>query len=580
MFWAASAVLMPVRASAEADVKVSAATEIVENPFAARLKEPRAVTVAPTTDGGPKSFHNPFSEQSTPPRMLTRVPRAAATDGWRRPAQSPSSEPRSAATAATRRQVLPAVDNWDELWPSKLRDARMARYESESLPEIVGAGSPPGPELYPPRELQQPSWLLPQSEKQPQPVKELFRLPDGADQASQSAGEIGSDIGTRQFRSPQTGTALPDAQADPFEPADRQTVVVSDDGPSINDTSTASELYNTAQQSAGSAKSLEDLAEVIEQCRHGLAGLPAGELADSLRSLAAWAHNRRGEILSDAGQSRDALTEYNQAIELDPNCWLALHNRAITSAEQGQAEAALRDLNRVVVLNPGLAAAYRNRGELLAALGRTDEAVDDYGRALAQLPGDARLYDMRGHALHRLGRYEEAIRDFDQSIGLDSRNAEAYVHRGNVFAEQGDYSRALDDLERALLLDKRNCDAYRSVAWLMATCPDPQFLDAEQALAAAKVAAKLSPPNDPFVLDALAAAHATAGEFERAIRYQQEAIAVAPESFVPQFSARLDLYRLQKPFRNNAIAAARSKRNIRQASLETAVAYPTTQQPH
>src|SRR5207302_9569176 len=104
-------------------------------------------------------------------------------------------------------------------------------------------------------------------------------------------------------------------------------------------------------------------------------GGPDNKLSTSLRRLAAWAHNRRGELESDAGRNDESLNDFQVAISLDPNCSLAIHNRAVTLAQQNQFAASLRDFNRVIELNPGLAVAYRNRAELLAALGRMEEAV-------------------------------------------------------------------------------------------------------------------------------------------------------------------------------------------------------------
>ena len=106
------------------------------------------------------------------------------------------------------------------------------------------------------------------------------------------------------------------------------------------------------------------------------------------------------------------------------------------------------------------------------------------------------------------------------------------------------------DFQASLKLDSQSPDAYRSLAWLMATCPDPRFRDPEQALSAAQRAARLSPPGDCFVLDALAAAHANAGQFDQAVRYQKEAASIAPPDFQPSFTGRLALYQRRRPFRN------------------------------
>lgn len=372
--------------------------------------------------------------------------------------------------------------------------------------------------------LRHPHWLTPTAE--------------GRATATRDAAGAG--------RSPQ---ALP---TDPFDIRLDTTPATPATPPTVAAPRRPESCYDDAEQLAATAASLDELAEVVRLCQQGLAGRPQGELNRSLRGLAAWAANRRGELQSDAGREDDALREFELAIRFDPDCWLAIHNRGVSFAQQGRAEAALADFNRALTLNPGLAVAYRNRGELLAALGRTDEAIADYARAIDQLPGDASLRLMRGHALHRLGHFQAALDDLNRAIQLDPQNAEAYAHRGNVYAELGKFGPAVADYRQSLALDAESAEAYRSLAWLLATCPDPQFRQPQQALAAAERAARLAPPGDPFVLDALAAAHAGVGQFDQAIRYQREAIAAAPKGFGESFSARLALYERRKPFRNAA----------------------------
>jgi tetratricopeptide (TPR) repeat protein len=88
------------------------------------------------------------------------------------------------------------------------------------------------------------------------------------------------------------------------------------------------------------------------------------------------------------------------------------------------------------------------------------------------------------------------------------------------------------------------------LAWLHATCPEARYRDPQQAIAAAEHAAKLSPPTDCFALDALAVAHASAGNFDDAARIAEQAIASAPPDYVETLRQRLNLYQQGQPFVN------------------------------
>ena len=109
---------------------------------------------------------------------------------------------------------------------------------------------------------------------------------------------------------------------------------------------------------------------------------------------------------------------------MDPNCSLAIHNRAVTFAQRNQFAAALRDFNRVIELNPGLAVAYRNRAELLAALGRMEEAVADYNQAIASCPKMRHCFRARAHAYQRLGDFTHATADINRAIQIAPHDPE------------------------------------------------------------------------------------------------------------------------------------------------------------
>lgn len=567
--------VLAFRTSAEERMQVSTTTEIVDNPFAGRIVEPEPTWVAPATDAGPKSIKNPFSDRPERPRWISPTSPAGPLSRWRRPVQLPDGRSANSRNGQASADQVERADNWDLLSPAELSE-QTAATELPLENDDVEQSAPPDPTGYEPRSLDQPMWLVPEPPESvanhretqslsprnvaPLPPDESAELYSNLRAADQSAA-----LSYPTTDAPAVIAEVPNPTA-LAEPPSRE-IIVSDDQPAIAIPQDARSCYRQAEERASEAQSLDELATVIRLCQHGLAHRPPGALSKSLRCLAAWACNRRGEIKSDDRREDEALREFEAAVAWDPNCWLALHNRGISRAQQGQAAAALIDFNRTLQLNPGLAVAYRNRGELLSAMGRTEESVADYTRAIEQLPPDAELLDMRGHALHRLGRYQESLNDLNRSIQIAPQNPETLTHRGNIYAELGDYAQAIRDFDQALRIDHEYADGYRSVAWLLATCPNPQYRNPQKALSAAQKGSEYSPPGDPFMLEAMAAAYANAGQFAPAVRYQREAIAMAPAGFAHQFSARLALYERKQPFRNGSDATV-SDAKVRAASVE------------
>ena len=73
-----------------------------------------------------------------------------------------------------------------------------------------------------------------------------------------------------------------------------------------------------------------------------------------------------------------------------------------------------------------------------------------------------------------------------------------------------------------------NADALRRVAWVRATCRYPEVRDGHQAVACAEQAVALNGRSNTGLLVILAAAYAEAGNFDKAIETQKEAMNEVP----------------------------------------------------
>jgi tetratricopeptide (TPR) repeat protein len=535
---------------------------IVHNPFSAGGESPHAPSggEAQAAGRGRSSFRNPFAQgRSAPPLSIPLRP--GAISRWMRPGamiEQPSvvanailsTMPEPPAGIDASNQVTQAAPSWDRLPPvDLLMERQPVKTTAVAVPVADDGPKPPDPVGFAPKRLTQPVWMVPEQNRDGAAMLELrpaVQVP--AANPLEITPPTVDDKAARKKHDAELLLSYPPA-LEPVQmsgPAakspDMLPVIITDRVDSPDG------WYADASRAAQDATTIEQLSRVIDLCQQGLLGRPGAEMADSLRKLAAWAHNRRGELLAEAGRPRESLAEFETAIKFHPNFSLALHNRGVTFAQQNRLEDALRDFDRVVALNPGLAVAFRNRAELLSSLGRMEEAVRDYDRALAQLPEDVELYRARGYALQQLGRFDRALDDLNQAIRLSPVDPLAYAQRANLAAERGDFSQAVRDLKRAVQLEPNLAEPHRTLAWLLATCSNPRFRDAAQAVEHAKQAVALSPAPDPFIYDALAAAHASAGRFDAAISAMQQALAVAPAHLTGPLQNRLAMYQAGQPY--------------------------------
>ena len=103
-------------------------------------------------------------------------------------------------------------------------------------------------------------------------------------------------------------------------------------------------------------------------------------------------HNALGNALADTGRLDDALSQYRQAVELDPDFADAHSNIAIILARRGELAQAIVESQKALAIPPEDASSHVRLATLLVRSGRLDLALSHYRRALEIDPGsiDAR----------------------------------------------------------------------------------------------------------------------------------------------------------------------------------------------
>ncbi len=110
------------------------------------------------------------------------------------------------------------------------------------------------------------------------------------------------------------------------------------------------------------------------------------------------------------GDYQGAITEYTQAIQLNPGDALAFCCRGVAYYRLGYAANAMSDYNHSIKLDPNLSMAYYRRGFLHYISKDYLSAIDDYNKSIALQPDFALAYSNRSYAYRDLyGEQEAAI---------------------------------------------------------------------------------------------------------------------------------------------------------------------------
>lgn len=296
------------------------------------------------------------------------------------------------------------------------------------------------------------------------------------------------------------------------------------------DRPTASEIYALTK----TAKTAKDFSAIIEKCDAANDGLETEN--EDVDALKAWALSKRGQqrvdlalSIRNAGNMQQfkavvdaAMVDFNDSIAIDGAKWKPYFGRATAYANQEKFDRAIVDLDRAIQLNPKSKKAKFNRAELLSWQKNFKKAISDYEAVIAADADDVQAINGLAFAKLFSGQTEEAIRWFDRVVQLQPDNATAYQNRAEAHQSAGNWKLAHDDLTTGIAR-KATGDGYLKAAWLLSTCPDPDFFQPQTALAMAKKGQSFD-KESPTTLEVMAAASAANGEFDTAVELQEKAI--------------------------------------------------------
>jgi tetratricopeptide (TPR) repeat protein len=183
------------------------------------------------------------------------------------------------------------------------------------------------------------------------------------------------------------------------------------------------------------------------------------EVAQNIPKPARKAYEQ-GLRLQKENQAEEALAQFNQAIELYPDYFQALTERANLLMTRNRLAEAETDFGRAVLLNGKYAPALRGIGYCQIQQRRFDIAVDNLEKAVSLEPQVALTHLLLGYARLSLNQYDQAKQALQQALKLGPESAaRAHVYLGEVLAHEQKFKEAAAELRQYLKLKPEAADA-------------------------------------------------------------------------------------------------------------------------
>jgi tetratricopeptide (TPR) repeat protein len=176
-----------------------------------------------------------------------------------------------------------------------------------------------------------------------------------------------------------------------------------------------------------------------------------------------------------AGDTDNAIQEYKNALELNPNNAEAhIKLGFLFYNVKGMHKEGMAHFHKAIKLNPADPRIHHDLGMALLHQRKFDEAVKHLSEALRRMPDGldkqynaVNMHHSLGQALFYTGKSKQALVHFSEAVRLDPNHAEAHYHLALALAEQRDLDQALKHYSEAVRL-KPGVDTSPMLHYLLA----------------------------------------------------------------------------------------------------------------
>ncbi len=242
------------------------------------------------------------------------------------------------------------------------------------------------------------------------------------------------------------------------------------------------------------------------------------------------AHNNLGLALDQKGRTDEAITHFQEALEIKPDYALAHFNFGTTLLQKGRVDEAITHFQEALQIQPDFAATHNNLGLAFFHQGRMDEAMAQFQKALEIKPDDAKAHYNVGLYLGQKGRMDEAISQYQKALEIKPDYAEARYTLGLCLGQKGRMDEAISQFQQALAIKPDDAEARYNLGLCLG-----QKGRTDEAISQYQKALEIK-PDDAEAHNNLGIALREKGRVDEAITQYQIALQIKPDYAEAQFN--------------------------------------------
>ncbi len=276
------------------------------------------------------------------------------------------------------------------------------------------------------------------------------------------------------------------------------------------------------------------------------------------------------DIYRRKGEKEKAELVFNKMVKLperldlkDP-VYYEMVNEAVSSfwcqvrgnnfLNQGNLNKAEEEFKKALEAKPN-EASHTSLGYVYQRQKRYEAAMDHYKEALDINPVHFAAINNLAVIYFELGDIEKAKMTIMKSLEIDSKSTDAYLNIGTFSKRQGQRADAINYFKKGMEIAPNDRRFAYQLARIYASAPESKIRNGKEALRLAVLICEDNEQETATCLDLLAMGFAENKEYDKARQLAERAHSLAiknrDKQMAQEIEPRIDLYKSQKPYREN-----------------------------